>query len=127
MKRYSYKLRQHKEANNKMDSYFLQNEIVEIHPGINNAYISLLFSKIDVKIPKPDSDQMDVEITSFAGKLNIELPTGVTVICKGRGGLDFSKEVSETGPVINLIINDMATSLNIGFDGDSDESSSNQG
>ena len=89
------KMEQHREENNMMYAYLFQREVLEV--GSEN-----------------------VEITSFCSRLDIDLPFDVTINCQGSNELDFSNEGKEGSPVINLIIRDFATNLNLSFDGDCD-------
>lgn len=114
------KMEQHKDANNMMYAYLFQREVLEVSPEIQNAYVTVLNSYVDISIPKPTNEVMNVEITSFCSRLNIDLPFDVTINCQGSNELDFSKEGEEGSPVINLIIRDFATNLNLSFDGECD-------
>ncbi len=112
------KMEQHKEANNMMYAYLFQREVLEVSPDIQNAYVTVLNSRVDISIPRPEKDVMNVEITSFCSRLDIDLPFDVTINCQGSNELDFSKEGKEGSPVINLIIRDFATNLSLSFDGE---------
>ncbi|MCR5502770.1 MAG: hypothetical protein K6F53_07160 [Lachnospiraceae bacterium] len=120
VKRNVGKMKQHENENNLMETFLLQKEEHILKPDIRNAYLAALESSVRIIVPKPEKEQMNIEILSFASIVEIELPTGVEIHCKGLNGLDFEKEGKEPGPVINLDIKDRLTSLTIGFSGADD-------
>ena len=115
--RNSKKMEQHKDENNMMFAYLFQREVLEVGPDTQNAYVTVLNSYVDISIPKPEKEVMNVEITSFCSRLNIDLPFDVKINCQGSNELAFSNEGEAESPVINLIIRDFATNLNLSFDG----------
>ena len=107
------KMKQHENANNQMEAFLLQNEDLSIKPDTQNAYITVLSSSVNIRVPKPEKESMNIGITAVLGKLNICLPPDVTVKCEGSGHLRYSQEGLEPRPVINLIIHDQLTLLRI--------------
>ncbi len=113
--RNSKKMKQHENENNYMMSCLFQKEEIELKPDTQNAYITILCSVAHITVPKPDNDHMNLELISFAGNVTIDIPEGVTVRCDGSKYADFSKDGSESSPVIDLVINDCATALTLNF------------
>ena len=113
--RNSKKMKQHENENNYMLSCLFQKEEIEIKPDTQNAYITVLCSLAHISVSRPENDHMNLELTSFAGNVTIDLPEDVTVRCDGSKYADLSKDGSEPSPVINLIINDCASSLTLNF------------
>ena len=97
-------------------SYLFQKTEHCIKPNTRNAFITNLSGSIDIIVPRPEADVMNIEITSLIGKVNIELPTGVRINCEGSNHLNYEEEGPEDGPVINLKVTDHLTSLTISFE-----------
>lgn len=114
----SKKIKNDPEGNNHMQATVFQKGTDEIKADTRNAYLLYFCGFVKIKVPKPEGDHMTIDITSYLSKIEIQLPTGVTVNCQGNDDLSFSKEGDEASPVINLIINDTATALTMSFDGE---------
>ncbi|MBO7356433.1 MAG: hypothetical protein J6U50_07360 [Lachnospiraceae bacterium] len=110
------KLEGHTNENNSVYSYLFQKTEHCIKPDTRNAFITNLSGSIDIIVPRPEADVMNIEITSIIGKVNIELPTGVRINCEGSNHLNYEEEGPEDGPVINLKVTDYLTSLTISFE-----------
>ena len=100
------KMSQHANENNTMFATLFQKEDLEIKPETQNAYITVICSLAKIKVPKPEKECMNIDITSLAGKVDVALPDGVTVKCDNPKYSGLSKEGAESSPVINLVIND---------------------
>ena len=109
------KMKQHENENNYMMACLFQKEEIGIKPDLQNVYITVLCGKAHITVPRPENDRMNIDITSAAGNITIDLPDDVTVRCDGAKYADFSKEGAEECPVVNLVINDYASSLTLNF------------
>ena len=110
------KIAKNKYANNMMHGIMFQKETIEIKPDIQNAYLTVVSSVADIIVPKPEHDVLNVDITSICGKVNIDLPTDVTVRSEGSARFNYSQEGPEGAPVINLTVNDTLSSFTVSFD-----------
>lgn len=110
------RMNDHKDGNNLMYAYLFQKAEKVIKPDTDYAYITNLSGSLNVVVPKPEKDVMNVEITSVIGKVNIDLPAGVRIKCEGSNHLNYTEEGIEGGPVINLKVTDYLTALTISFE-----------
>ncbi|MCR5092652.1 MAG: hypothetical protein K6B72_01560 [Lachnospiraceae bacterium] len=113
--RNSKKMKQHENENNYMTSCLFQNEEIELKPDTQNVYLTVLFSVAHIMVPRPEKDCLNIEITSFAGNMILDMPDGVTIRCKGSKYADFARNGAEACPVINLVIHDCASSLAVKY------------
>ena len=110
------KLEEHGDENNSNYAYLFQKTEHCIKPDAQNVFITNLSGSLDIVVPRPEADVMNIKITSVIGRVNIDLPVGVRVNCEGSNHLNYSEEGAEDGPVINLKVTDHLTSLTISFE-----------
>lgn len=112
----SKKMEENSDGNNNSNyAYVFQKTEHCIKPDTHNAFITNLSGSINIIVPRPENDVMNIDVTSIIGKVNIELPVGVRINCEGSNHLQF-EEGPEDGPVINLKVTDYLTSLTISFE-----------
>ena len=109
----SKKMKEHEHENNNMEACLFQKEEIELKADTQNAYLVVLFSLAHIIVPRPEKDYMNIDITSFAGKISIDMPNNVTIKCDGERYQGLTKDGSDSAPVINLVINDCASSISI--------------
>jgi hypothetical protein len=110
------KLEKHPDANNYMEAVMLQKSTIEIKPDVQYAYITVVTSAVDIIVPRPTHDVMNIDITSVLGRVNIDLPVDVTVRSEGSNHMNYTQDGEEGAPVINLLVKDSASSLTVSFD-----------
>ena len=110
------KIEKNKNATNMMEGIMFQKDTIEIKPEVQNAYLTVVSSVADIVVPRPEHDVMNVDITSICGKVNIDLPTDVTVKSDGSERFNYSQEGPEGAPVINLIVKGSLSSFTVSFD-----------
>ena len=112
----SKKMEKYTDECNSMMAYMFQKDEVSIKPETQNVYLTFFSSFVNVVVPKPEKECMNIEITSILGKVNIDLPSGVKINCEGSDRLKYTEEGAEDGPVINLIVRDHLSSLTLSFE-----------
>ena len=56
---------------------------VDVNNDSDNAYITCLTGELDITVPKPVKEKMNIEITSFLACVRIHVPADVKVTCDG--------------------------------------------
>lgn len=82
------KIKNHENANNLMHSTLFGKKEITLNPDTDNAYISIFTSCVDITIPKPEHENMNIELFSVFSKVNITLPEDapeVHIVQKGFG------------------------------------------
>ena len=107
------KMEKHENENNLQYAYSLRKEDIQVKPEVQNAYFTAINSSLTIRLPRPEKEQMNVEITSYLSKVNIILPADVNVKCDGSDHLNYSCEEKEGLPVIHLIVHDHLSMLTV--------------
>lgn len=82
-KRNMKKANQNENQNNQVYSVFFTKGKVDVNKDANNAYIACLTGELDIIVPKPVQEKMNIEITSFLSRVRIHVPADVKVTFDG--------------------------------------------
>ena len=77
------KANQNENQNNQVYSVFFTKGKVDVKNDTDNAYITCLTGELDIIVPKPVKEKMNIEVTSFLACVRIHVPADVKVTCDG--------------------------------------------
>lgn len=82
-KRNMKKANQNENQKSQVYSVFFTKGKVDVNNDSDNAYIACLTGELDIAVPKPVKEKINIEITSFLACVRIHVPADVKVTCDG--------------------------------------------
>ncbi|MCQ2525744.1 MAG: hypothetical protein MJ130_03180 [Lachnospiraceae bacterium] len=101
-----------------MHSVTMNKGVVSLSGDIQKAYLTCMTGIMDINFTEvPVNGDVYLDIVSFIGKVNVNLPIGVNVDFDGDGMCESLKNVVpeyyEEGPTVHIIRHNFATKLSV--------------